>query len=219
MNKSAYFTAENLVSVARQMCSELEPYLHRHQDQVFDPSRAGMLVLDMQNYFLLPESHAFVPSAIAIIDRILSLINAFRSNGRPVIFTRHVDQSLDDQMMSRWWRGAILPDSANSWIHPRYDNLLDCVMEKHHYDAFLESELDKILHDNDISQVVITGVLTHLCCETTARSAFMHNYEVFFVVDGTATYNERHHRATLFNLAHGFAVPVLAGEVLNGFRS
>ena len=56
--------------------------------------------------------------------------------------------------------------------------------------------------------------MTHLCCETTARSAFVHGYEVFFLVDGTATYNQDFHRASLMNLAHGVAVLSLAGHFL-----
>ncbi|MES0360330.1 MAG: isochorismatase family protein, partial [Anaerolineales bacterium] len=59
-----------------------------------------------------------------------------------------------------------------------------------------------------------SGVMTHLCCETTARSAFVRGFEVFFVIDGTATYNEDYHMATLLNLAHGFTTPVLTKEVL-----
>jgi isochorismate hydrolase len=59
--------------------------------------------------------------------------------------------------------------------------------------------------------------MTHLCCETTARSAFMRGFEVFFTIDGTATYNEEHHWAALLNLAHGFATPVLVDEVVSAF--
>jgi isochorismate hydrolase len=60
--------------------------------------------------------------------------------------------------------------------------------------------------------------MTHLCCETTARSAFMHGFETFFTVDGTATYNEAFHRAALLNLSHGFALPLTVDEVLDVFR-
>jgi bifunctional isochorismate lyase/aryl carrier protein len=48
--------------------------------------------------------------------------------------------------------------------------------------------------------------MTHLCCETTARAAFVRGFDVFFLVDGTATYNQDYHQATLLNLAHGVAV-------------
>lgn len=55
--------------------------------------------------------------------------------------------------------------------------------------------------------------MTHLCCETTARSAFIRGFDVFFTIDGTATYNEDFHFGTLYNLAHGFAVPLLIDEI------
>jgi isochorismate hydrolase len=61
--------------------------------------------------------------------------------------------------------------------------------------------------------------MAHLCCETTARSAFVRGFEVFFVVDATATYNRQFHQSTLINLAHGFAIPVLTQEVLDALRS
>jgi len=56
--------------------------------------------------------------------------------------------------------------------------------------------------------------MTHLCCETTARSAFMSGFDVFFTVDGTATYNKTFHLSTLINLAHGFAIPITTKEVI-----
>ena len=71
------------------------------------------------------------------------------------------------------------------------------------------------LQRKKVKQVVITGVLTHLCCETTARSAFMRGFEVFFTIDATATYNKDFHISTLLNLSHGFALPVLTQEVLH----
>ncbi|MHA1167787.1 MAG: isochorismatase family protein, partial [Candidatus Hodarchaeales archaeon] len=54
---------------------------------------------------------------------------------------------------------------------------------------------------------------------STARSAFIRGYEVFFAVDGTATYNENFHEATLLNLSHGFSTLVLIKdllEIMNG---
>ena len=87
------------------------------------------------------------------------------------------------------------------------------VLRKSQYDAFYQTALENSLQKKGVSQVVITGVMTHLCCETTARSAFVRGFEVFFIVDGTATYNEDHHMATLRNLSHGFATLMLAEEV------
>jgi len=61
--------------------------------------------------------------------------------------------------------------------------------------------------------------MTHLCCESSARSAFMRGFEVLFTIDGTATYREDFHRAAILNLAHGFAHPVLTGEIIKGLEN
>jgi isochorismate hydrolase len=53
--------------------------------------------------------------------------------------------------------------------------------------------------------LIIGGVMTNLCCETTARSAFTKNFSVVFLSDGTATADEAMHRASLLNLGYGFA--------------
>ena len=58
--------------------------------------------------------------------------------------------------------------------------------------------------------------MTHLCCETTARDAFMNNFEVFFVVDGTATYTEDLHVGTIRAISHGFGMCVSSEEILSG---
>jgi isochorismate hydrolase len=65
-----------------------------------------------------------------------------------------------------------------------------------------------------VEQLVITGVTTHLCCESTARSAFMRGFAVFLAIDATATLNRELHIASLQALAHGCAVPLLAADLL-----
>ncbi|RME75791.1 MAG: cysteine hydrolase, partial [Planctomycetota bacterium] len=88
-------------------------------------------------------------------------------------------------------------------------------LEKHHYDAFFNTSLEKFLEKNKIDTLVLGGVMTHLCCETTARSAFMRGYKVYFLINGTATYHRDFHRASLLNLSHGFAIPLLIEEALS----
>lgn len=115
--------------------------------------------------------------------------------------------------MGTWWKDLISIENPHSAIIPEFDYSHRSVLRKNQYDAFYETSLEEILRRKSVSQVVISGVMTHLCCETTARSAFVRGFEVFFLVDGTATYNQDHHLATLLNLAHGFATPVLTTQL------
>jgi isochorismate hydrolase len=214
MQKEKYFTSETIINKSQDMLSAVEEYHRRHSRVIFQPEKAAILILDMQEYFLHPDSHAFIPSAPAIISGINRLIAAFESLQRPVIATRHLNTQEDAGMMSKWWRDLINLQTA----HSHYDKMVKInnptQIDKTQYDAFYLTELENRLHNLNVTQVIICGVMTHLCCETTARSAFMRGFEVFFTVDGTATYNEELHRATLLTLSHGFAVPVLIEELL-----
>lgn len=228
MKKEQYFTPETLGARSRSMLEAVRDLRERHSDATFLPLRAALLVLDMQDYFLRPGAHAFVPSAAAILPNLQALVNVFNARQRPVIFTRHVNSEEDAAGMGRWWRDLIradLPDSrlvsflapsTRSGQRPGPDPV---IIRKSQYDAFYHSPLEQTLRDLEVEQVVVTGVMTHLCCETTARAAFVRGFGVFFVVDGTATYTEAFHRASLLNLAHGFAVPVLAEEILEEMRN
>ncbi|MBM3153342.1 MAG: isochorismatase family protein [Chloroflexi bacterium] len=216
--KEAYFTPESIRACSRRMLKDLERFRQRHASQRFSPRRAALLVLDMQEYFLSPDSHAFIPSAPAILAGIQGLVRQFHTFMRPVILTCHTNTPADAGMIAEWWQDLIAPGSPESRLAAGLDTTLGQVLRKNRYDAFQGAPLLQILQNLAVDQLVITGVMTHLCCETTARSAFGLGFNVFFTVDGTATYNEEFHRSTLLNLAHGFALPVLVSEIASGFE-
>lgn len=200
------------------MLKELETLRKQHRNFNFIPENSALLVLDMQNFFLDHNSHAYIPSAKAIIPGIKELISEYNDNMLPIVFTRHIHSNEIKNLMGRWWNNLIKQDEERSLITGELDTNQSVTILKNQYDAFYGTDLESILRRKGITQVVITGVMTHLCCETTARSAFMRGFEVFFTIDGTATYNEEFHKATLLNLAHGFAVPVLLEELLMTFK-
>ena len=84
-------------------------------------------------------------------------------------------------------------------------NTGDCLFQKNRYDAFYNTQLDDYLHSNQIQTIIIGGVMTNLCCETTARAVFVHDYHVIFLADGTAAASEEMVIGTLRNLGFGFA--------------
>jgi len=214
MIKSAYFTTRTINRKSAQMMEMLNDLDLVHTSLKINPKKAALLVLDMQKYFLEKDSHAYIPSALAIIPGIQKLIAEAISNQMPIIYTRHSNKPETAGMMANWWKELMLIDSPKSSIIDELDTTKGEVILKERYDAFWETSLDENLRKRGIEQVIITGVMTHLCCETTARSAFIRDYQVFFVVDSTATYSEKMHMATLLNISHGFAKPILYNEVL-----
>jgi isochorismate hydrolase len=215
--KEAYFSADTLSSVTQEFLAGCQ-HLSRRERLPFDPDQSALLVLDMQAYFLDVESHAYIPSAPAIIPGLMRLVQAYAARQLPVYFTRHTNTPQNSGQMSAWWRDLIDPEKPASAIAPDIDLSRGVVIEKHQYDAFFNSSLETSLGSHQNKQLVIGGVMTHLCCETTARSAFLRGYQVFFLVDGTATYNRHFHQASLLNLAHGFATIVCVGDILNALE-
>lgn len=81
----------------------------------------------------------------------------------------------------------------------------DSVVEKETYSAFRGTGLEERLRGMEIEEVIVAGVMTNLCCETTAREAFVRGFRVFFCADATGTVCEEMQNATLLNLGYGFA--------------
>ena len=186
----------------------------------FSPKKSALLVIDMQNFFLDKHSHAYLPMSRKIIPNIQSLINAYHKFGLPVIFTRHaLKRGENPGIMKRWWKDVVMDSDTISGIGKSLNvTKNDYVIRKTRYSAFHGTQLEKILKRNKIERVVVTGVLTHLCCETTAREAFIRDFEVFFVADATATDNMDLQLSSLKTLSDGFAIPVTTKHILNKIK-
>ena len=137
--------------------------------------------------------HEFDPTATSILPEVNETIASARRAGLPVIFSQHghVDPATDvnTSVLVRWWgvSGSIKKGSHNWELLPQLDvTPTDTIIdEKTTYDAFYGTPLKSLLDAQHIDTVIIAGVLTQYCCETTARSAFVQNYNVIFLSDGT----------------------------------
>ena len=163
-----------------------------------DLSSFALLVIDMQVHF---------PGAAELLPKLIPLIQSFRSQNQPVIFTQHGHPPNDhDSPMYRRWGNSINRFSSSWELFPELALLApdptpyaesihpSCIAEKvvrlkskSRYDAFIRTELEDLLKSWNCTGVVITGTLTNLCCETTARSAFCRDFEVLLPTDANFT--------------------------------
>lgn len=177
-----------------------------------DLAKTALLVIDMQHYFTDPSSHAFVPSAPFVQQNIQKLIARFKKEKRPVIYTFFAAGPKEKDPILNWWGKTVQAGSPEAKLALTPD-LKDLVIRKSASSAFYGTSLHDFLQLNQIESVLITGVLSNMCCESTARAAFDHGYDVFFGLDSTAAYDEVEHCATLLNLARGFATPISTSEL------
>ncbi len=218
MLREEYLTAQNINQKAGEWLNKLAEF---SRGRACDFGRCALLVIDMQNFFLDRRSHAHVPSAKALIPNIKRMIAAFRENSLPVVFTRFSLEKDDNGTMARWWDDRLVEGSEESRITDglEVDGDTIIVLRKKKYSAFRGTPLRSILKEGNINTVVITGVMSHLCCDTTARDAFMDEFNVCFVIDATASYNEDLHLSSLKALSHGFVTPMRTGDLIERIKN
>lgn len=193
---------------------------HRRAAHKFSTKKSALLVVDMQRYFFDKKSHAFLKPATAILPNVRNILDGYRELGLPIIFTRHAYAKGEDPgIMKTWWSELEEEDDPLAKVVPELQPLpKEPVLRKGRYSAFVGTDLEKRLRKLGVERLLITGVMTHLCCESTARDAFMRDFEVFFVIDGTATEDDDLHVASLMTLTDGFVMPITAEEVLRCLR-
>lgn len=215
--KNTYFTTDSIEKKAQELMDDVKKYRNNHPlDMTIQ--NAALLIIDMQDYFLKPSSHAFVPSAVAIIENIKQLASCFHSNNQPIIFTRHCNTESNAKNMKTWWKELILEQHPLSQITNAFSHIPGRIITKPQYDAFYDTNLEEMLHKQHKTHLVVTGIVSHLCVETTIRSAFIRGFSITVPVDGIASYSEAFHKATLLTISHGCATPVLTNELIQHIK-
>ena len=187
-------------------------------EEVVHPRHTALLVVDMQNEFCSPEgvpgkNGADVAPVRAIIPAVQKLVAAARTSGVRVIYFRHTHEpdlrNLSPARLSFYamlYGGKISPYHAirGSWGHAIVPELAptdgETVIDKDRSSAFIATNLDLLLRSNRIESVVITGMATHACVESTARDAGFFDYYTVVVPDCVADYSPELHEASLLTL-------------------
>ncbi len=182
-----------------------------------DLTRSALIAVDLQRYFLAKGAPAFLHPPKRLIPNALRVIEAFRGAGLPVLFTRHAHRrGADAGEMGRFW-GRRLP-----WEGTRPAELIaevaplpgEPVLRKERYSAFEGTALAECLRLIGVEQVVLLGVMTNVCVETTARHAFMKDFQVTVARDACWSSRPQLHRAALANLEYAFARLATTTEIV-----
>jgi len=199
----------------------------RGQEHCFadlDPAKTALVVVDMQNAFMMPGvGHAVCDMAREIVPNINRLADAVRKTGGAVVWikTRFTEASLKEWSNSY---AFLLPERKAKRIealspgglgYELWDGLdvkpEDLTVDKQRFSAFLpeSSNIAPLLRARGIDTVLITGTVTNVCCESSARDAMMMNFRTVMVTDGNAAANDAEHNASLiaFYLTFGDIQP------------
>ena len=205
----------------------------RGREHIFDdlsPSKTALVVVDMQNGFMVPElGHAACKMAHEIVPNINRLAQAVRDTGGTVIW---IQTAYTDETLTSWSTlyGMMLPKGVERRkfsLSPRnkgyeiFPDLkiekTDLIVEKNRYSAFIQgsSNIEEVLRSRGLDTVLIAGTVTNVCCESTARDAMQLNYKVIFVADGTAALTDTEHNSALNSMAAVFADVLMTDDVVD----
>lgn len=190
------------------------------------PQKTALINVDMQNCFVA-DSPISAPDGLAVLARINLLAKVCRLSRILVIHTAFVlrPDGLNIGVLADTSppakEGILNQGSESAALHPR---LLiedeDVVLEKPRFGAFHGTDLELILRSRGIDTIIISGIATNVCCETTAREAMVRDFHVFFLRDGTAAVGlggataDELQRATIANIGSLFAQVLTVDEML-----
>jgi nicotinamidase-related amidase len=191
----------------------------------------ALLIVDMQNDFVRQDAPLQVPDALATVAAHQALIAAFRAQDLPVVYTKFLATQTPSLLWN--WSPQCEPPTKCCWKghqrhYPDVDAELACtgiidelapeaedlIIEKYGYGAFHGTALNDSLRNLGVGSLVITGTVTQICVEETAREAFHHRFPTIVVSDAVSSFDEDLQAATLRNFAMKFGWVQSSTEVI-----
>jgi ureidoacrylate peracid hydrolase len=204
--------------------------VNQRLQELLGSGSSALLVVDIQNDYIHPEgslgrSGHDTSAVIAMIPRLHRLIETARTCGIPVYFARNWHGPNTDSIpwkSRRAGRSGGTAGVAGTWgaewyeVEPRADEV---VINKHRYDAFLNTPLETMLRTKGVETVVCCGTATNVCVESTARAAHMRDFHLVLVDDCSACTDPVMHEGTLENVRRHFGIVAGADDVEEAWRS
>lgn len=191
-----------------------------------DPRYAALIVVDVQNDFVSPEGSAGkrgddVGAAIAMIPNLTRLIDQARKVGLTIVYIRTTHSEWTDT--ASWiyrtsQKSGLSTCREGTWGADFYDGIAplssERVVIKHRYSAFINTDLNTVLKARGIQSILVCGVATNVCVETTARDGYMYDYYVTMIDDCSAAYDAKLHMGTLENIRRHFGLVASSHQII-----
>lgn len=196
------------------------------------PSRTALLLVDCQVDFASPEGAMArqghdVTAAMAALEKARLLADAARKAHVPVLFARLITRPGDDTPMLREWRarrghGDELPlcreGSKGAEFIGAQPLAGEAVFSKRRYNAFAGTDLDGELKARGRDTLVIAGLTTECCVDSTARDAFERDYHVVIARDAVAAYEKDLHQGALRALELNCSLLASSADVIVSWK-
>ena len=142
-------------------------------------TKQALIIIDIQNdYFKGGNMELFQPESA--LDNVLKLEERFKKDNKPIIYIQHINEDPNASFFVKDTEGVELRKELNP-------SEKDDIIIKHYPNSFLETNLQNKLKELDVEQLVICGMMTHMCVDSTTRAAAELGYQPILIEDATAT--------------------------------
>ncbi|WP_445487857.1 cysteine hydrolase family protein [Niallia sp. 03133] len=198
-------------------------------NSTWNPGKSAFIIVDVQNDFCHKEgSLATQGMDVSMVDTMMpslkKLIIELKELHVPIIFIQTIHEDCTDS--ATWTKRLKDKSQANvcrkdTWGAEFYQiepDSMDIVVVKHRYSAFIHTRLDSVLRTMKIETLLMAGVSTNVCVESTARDGFMLDYDIIFLADCTAAFSKEEHEMALRNIDHFFGRVADSEDVINSAK-
>ncbi|QDP42256.1 cysteine hydrolase family protein [Radiobacillus deserti] len=194
-----------------------------------NPNHTALLIVDMQNDYCHEKGYlakqgldvSMVPS---MIEPLKDCIIEAEKAKVPILFIRTIHQDSTDsktwtsRMKNTGQGGLCRKDTWGASFFEVEPKPNDIVVTKHRYSAFINTRLESVLRTYGIKTLVLAGVSTNVCVESTARDGFMLDYDVVLLSDCTGAFSQQEHDMALENVDKYFGSVLPSEEVMNAWK-
>lgn len=208
----------------------MEPEILQEFAERIAPRHTALIIIDMQKDFCTPGFGAHqagrdLTMARSVIPNLQRLLAGARAAGATVVhagFATLPDHGSDSGPWLAQRRRStfssetlcITGTEGAEFIEELAPRAGELVVPKRRYSAFTGTDLDLLLRARRIRTIIVTGVSTNVCVETTFRSGFELDYYVCVPPDGCASWDRGLHEAALANVNHRFGLTPAIDEIL-----
>lgn len=201
-----------------------------------DLLRTALMIIDMQNDFLHPDGFVMkhksllgfkaelmassIPNVCRLLDearakslKVIHIFGAWEPDFSDAAIPISLPPEIEEKnlLIKGSWGAEIIKE-----LTPEKGEYIVC---KKGYGAFFQTHLDRLLRNLNIEMLIICGIMTNVCVETTAREAIALGYKIILTSDATATVDEEMHRATLKTIGMFFGEVKSTEEVIESLSS
>jgi ureidoacrylate peracid hydrolase len=196
----------------------IDENLNKIITEQFRSGKTALIVVDIQNDFCHSQGvfgkRNFTLSHVEkAVNNLLPFIDQCRKFNLFIIFVRtiHSNWTDSDSWIGRLEGGAremqiCRPNTWGADFYKTEPQANDFIVTKHRFSGFVETDLDLVLRSKRIETLLMTGLATNVCVETTARDGFNRDYRIILVEDCCGAFSLEEHASTITNITKYFGI-------------